>query len=65
MFPSIDRVYDNACARRDLGWKPGIEFGNVIESLNAGADFNSPLAREIGVKGYHDRAFAEGPYPVD
>ena len=31
----------------------------------AGEDWRSPLARVIGAKGYHDRAFAEGPYPVD
>jgi hypothetical protein len=23
------------------------------------------LAQAIGAKGYHDRVFAEGPYPVD
>jgi hypothetical protein len=23
------------------------------------------LAQTVGAKGYHDRVFAEGPYPVD
>jgi hypothetical protein len=25
----------------------------------------SPLAREVGSKGYHDRVLREGPYPVE
>jgi UDP-glucose 4-epimerase len=65
MIPSIDRVYVNARARKDLGWRPRYDFAFAIERLAAGHDFRSPLARLIGVKGYHAETFAEGPYPVD
>lgn len=65
MFSEIDRVYDNARARRDLGWAPRHDFASVLERLRADEDPRSPLAREIGAKGYHARTFADGPYPVD
>jgi len=64
MFPTIDRVYVNAKARRELGWQPRYDFKLLIELLAAGEEIRSPLARMIGAKGYHDRTFAEGPYPV-
>lgn len=65
MFPGIDRVYVNERARRELGWQPRYDFRSVIESLRAGVDFRSPLARAVGSKGYHDEVFAHGPYPVE
>ena len=65
MVPSIDRVYVNARARAELGWRPRYDFSFVIERLAAGQDFRSPLARLVGAKGYHPETFAEGPYPVD
>jgi UDP-glucose 4-epimerase len=40
------------------------DFRALIARLRAGEDIRSPLAREVGSKGYHDRAFREGPYPV-
>lgn len=65
MFSGIDRVYVNAAARAELGWKPRFDFAYAIESLAAGRDVRSPLAQFIGSKGYHDRAFEDGPYPVE
>ncbi|WP_274629502.1 NAD-dependent epimerase/dehydratase family protein [Arvimicrobium flavum] len=64
MFSSIDRVYVNARARQDLGWAPRYDFGHALQCLRQGRDFRSPLAREVGSKGYHQETFAEGPYPV-
>jgi UDP-glucose 4-epimerase len=64
LLPSLDRVYDSARARRDLGWTPKHDFPFVLACLRRGEDFRSELARAIGVKGYHDEVFAEGPYPV-
>ncbi|WP_426286279.1 NAD-dependent epimerase/dehydratase family protein [Luteibacter sp. E-22] len=64
LLPSMDRVYDSTRARRDLGWAPKRDFAFVLECLRRGEDFRSELARAIGVKGYHDEVFAEGPYPV-
>jgi UDP-glucose 4-epimerase len=56
MFPSIDRVYVNERARKDLGWRPRYDFGHVLDLLRAGEDPRSPLARAVGSKGYHPRA---------
>jgi UDP-glucose 4-epimerase len=64
MFPSIERVYVNERARRELGWQPRYDFRHVVELLRAGEDPRSQLARTIGSKGYHDRSFANEPYPV-
>lgn len=53
MFPTIDRVYVNERARRELGWRPRYDFVRAIELVHAGDDFRSPLARVVGTKGYH------------
>jgi UDP-glucose 4-epimerase len=37
----------------------------VLESLEVGGDPRSELARAVGSKGYHDRVFADGPFPVE
>ena len=58
------RSYVNALAREELGWEPQYDFAHVLSSLREGVDFRSPLAREIGSKGYHAGTFSEGPYPV-
>ncbi|MFD6196928.1 NAD-dependent epimerase/dehydratase family protein [Mycobacteriaceae bacterium NPDC060252] len=54
MFPAIDRVYVNTKARDELGWRPRYDYRHVLNCLAAEVDFRSPLAREIGAKGYHD-----------
>lgn len=63
MVPSIDRVYDNARARADLGWRPRHDFAAVVTRAKAG-DIRSPLARVIGAKGYHDEPYPDGIFPV-
>ena len=65
MFDSIDRVYVNDLARRELGWRPRYDFGYVLDLLRANEDFRSPLAQAVGAKGYHEEVFEEGPFPVD
>ena len=64
LFPRIDRVYVNNLARAELGWTPCFDFRTALDSLRTGADFRSALARDVGIKGYHDTVFADGPYPV-
>jgi len=64
LFPEIDRVYVNDLAVRELGWRPRYDFRHVLDCLRTGADIRSPLAREVGSKGYHSETFTEGPYPV-
>jgi len=65
MFPRIDRVYVNARARAELGWRPVYDFARIVADLAAGREPGSPLARAVGAKGYHAEVFAEGPYPVE
>ena len=60
MFPSIERVYVNARARRELGWSPRYDFRYALERLAEGGDPRSPLARSVGAKGYH--AVSTGVY---
>jgi UDP-glucose 4-epimerase len=65
MFPTIDRVYDNSLARRELGWSPRWSFGYILERLATGEDIRSALARSVGFKGYHVGRFAAEMYPTD
>ena len=64
MAPGIDRVYVNAKARDELGWRPKHDFASAIEALRAGSDHQSALALQVGVKGYHRTAFAGRAHPV-
>lgn len=64
MLPVIDRVYVNERARRDLGWQPKYDFRYMLDRLIAGEERESPMAKLVGIKGYHAQAFDAGPYPV-
>lgn len=65
MFPSIERVYVNERARKQLGWRPRYDFAHLLDRLREGQEPRSELSRVVGSKGYHDRHFADGPYPVE
>jgi UDP-glucose 4-epimerase len=56
LFPGIDRVYVNARARAELGWRPRYDFRQLLDALSRDEDPRSPLARAVGAKGYHDRS---------
>jgi UDP-glucose 4-epimerase len=60
MFGGIERVYVNARARHDLGWRPQYDFGYALSRLAAGEEWRSELALSVGAKGYH--AQPTGPY---
>jgi nucleoside-diphosphate-sugar epimerase len=62
MFDGIERVYVNAHAREDLGWRPTHDFGFALARLAAGEEWRSELALSVGAKGYH--AESTGPYTV-
>ena len=64
MVSTLDRVYDNSRARQVLGWTPEYTFERAIELLADGRDYRSDLTLQIATKGYHDRTFDDGPYPV-
>jgi nucleoside-diphosphate-sugar epimerase len=51
--PTLDRVYSNARARRDLRWTPRYDFPTVVDLVRTTGDPRSPLARTVGAKGYH------------
>ena len=65
MFPAIDRVYDNALARNELGWLPRWTFSYVLERLAAGDAIRSELASRVGFKGYHAGRFGTEMYPTE
>jgi UDP-glucose 4-epimerase len=62
MFDSIERVYVNERARRELGWAPRWDFRLALDRVAAGEEPRSDLALAIGAKGYH--AESTGPYTV-
>jgi UDP-glucose 4-epimerase len=64
MFDKIDRVYVNDAARRDLGWQPKYDFNHMLDGLRNGNYPMSSIAKIVGSKGYHDKKFEDGPYPV-
>ena len=63
--PDFDRVYDNALARARLGWAPRHDFASTLARVAETGEWRSPLAVEIGRKGYHEKVFADGPFPVE
>jgi UDP-glucose 4-epimerase len=64
MFQTIDRVYSNRRACSALDWRPAIDFAATLECLAAGRPCESLLVQQVGVKGYHGEAFADGIYPT-
>jgi UDP-glucose 4-epimerase len=62
MFPGIDRVYDNARARGELGWSPRYDFRHALALVDAGEAPRSELASTVGAKGYH--SVSTGVYTV-
>jgi UDP-glucose 4-epimerase len=62
MFPSIDRVYVNEKARRDLDWKPRYNFEYVLRRLRSNEEFRSALSITVGSKGYQTENFGS-PLP--
>jgi UDP-glucose 4-epimerase len=65
MFASIDRIYVNALARRELGWDPYWTFARVLDCLAANEETQSTLARNVGIKGYHPGRPAAELYPTE
>ena len=62
LFGSIERVYVNELARRELGWSPRWDFRYALDRVRAGEEPRSELAAAVGAKGYH--AISTGPYTV-
>lgn len=59
-LPRIDRVYDSSKAVEELGWAPEYTFERTVERVKNGEEWRSPLALQVGRKGYH--AVSTGVY---
>ena len=55
---TLDRVYDNTLARRDLGWAPRHDFAQAVADLQRDEEVRSALTLRVGSKGYHRAADA-------
>lgn len=42
-----------------------MDFAAVIEQVRSRGHWQGELAQAIGVKGYHDTVFEDGPFPVE
>jgi len=52
-FPRrLDRIYVNARARRELGWRPEFDLDAVAAMVAAGGSVRSPLSQVVGSKEY-------------
>ena len=65
MLSTIDRVYVNEKARRELHWQPKYDFAYVLNCIQADKDFRSELALATGIKRYHSQTFINEPFPVE
>lgn len=62
-FPTrIDRVYDNARARADLGWRPTYDVAAIAELVDTEDTVQSPLARLVGSKEYLYSSYHRGTF---
>ncbi|MGE0712276.1 MAG: NAD-dependent epimerase/dehydratase family protein, partial [Planctomycetota bacterium] len=59
----IERVYVNARAREELGWRPRRDFAFALARLAAGEDWRSELSLTVGSKGYPSAGAAYAPTP--
>ncbi|MCY4357189.1 MAG: NAD(P)-dependent oxidoreductase [Gammaproteobacteria bacterium] len=65
MTGRLDRVYDNSKAQQELGWQPHYSFETVLDGLRkTGTLPRSDVTSFVGTKGYHEKTFSNGPFPV-
>jgi nucleoside-diphosphate-sugar epimerase len=62
-FPSrLDRVYVNASARRELGWRPRFDMDAVARMIAAENTVHTPMARQVGSKAYVASSYHRGMF---
>jgi UDP-glucose 4-epimerase len=62
-FPSrLDRVYVNASARRELGWRPHFDLDTVAQMVAADDTVRTPMARQVGSKEYVASSYHRGAF---
>jgi nucleoside-diphosphate-sugar epimerase len=62
-FPArVDRVYVNATARSELGWRPRFDLHAIAEMVASDDTVHTPLARRIGSKEYAASSYHRGVF---
>ncbi|MHC9296281.1 NAD-dependent epimerase/dehydratase family protein [Mycobacterium sp. LTG2003] len=62
-FPTrVDRVYDNARARAELGWQPVFDLATIAEMVATEDTVRTPLARLVGSKEYVHSTYHRGTF---
>jgi UDP-glucose 4-epimerase len=62
-FPSLlDRVYVNASARRELGWRPRFDLDAIAQMVAADGTVRTPMARRVGSKEYVASTYHRGTF---
>lgn len=66
-FPDrLDRVYVNARARHDLGWRPQFDLNAIAARVAKGQPVQTPLSQIVGAKEYPHSSYHVGVYqPAD
>jgi len=62
-FPDrLDRVYVNAKARRDLGWRPQFDLNAIATRVASGQRVQTPLSQLVGAKEYVHSSYHVGVF---
>jgi hypothetical protein len=62
-FPRrLDRMYVNARARRELGWRPEVDLDAVAATVAASGSVRSPLSQVVGSKEYAGSSYHLGRF---
>lgn len=62
-FPGrLDRVYDNARARTDLGWRPRFDLTAIAAQVSGTGTVRTPMAQLVGSKEYAFSSYHRGKF---
>jgi UDP-glucose 4-epimerase len=62
-FPSrLDRVYVNAGARSELGWRPRFDLHAIAQMVASDSTVRTPMARRVGAKEYVASSYHRGRF---
>jgi hypothetical protein len=62
-FPDrLDRVYVNARARQDLGWRPRFDLDAIAARVADGQPVQTPLSQLVGAKEYVGSSYHLGVF---
>jgi nucleoside-diphosphate-sugar epimerase len=62
-FPStLDRVYVNARARRELGWRPRFDLDAIAQMVATDGTVRTPMTQRVGAKEYIASSYHRGTF---